>query len=114
MNCVDRRSALSFAGALTGLVTAVPTRAEDCSTAVPGEHAGEEVAPGVREIFLTSQEVRLVAYKMVWMTDLVFRPGASMPADLVANDMVVVLRYGLLRVNLDELEVCLKPDSVWV
>ena len=113
MTYLDRRSALGFAGTLSGLVAAVPARADDCPVAVPGDRAGEEVAPGVREVFRKSQAVTLAAYKLVWMTDLVFRPGASTPADLVANDMVVLLHHGFLRVNVDETEVCLNSGSVW-
>jgi hypothetical protein len=110
---LDRRSALACAGALSSLVAALPALVEECAAPIHGERAGEEVAPGVREVFLTSQDVALAAYKLVWMTDLVFRPGASTPADLVANDMVVLLLQGLLRVRLDELELVLKGGNVW-
>ena len=113
MTRLDRRSALSGVGVLCSLVAAMPALAEDGPCAMPGPRAGEEVAPGVREVFLTRQDVRLAACKVLWMTDLVFRPGASTPPDLVANDMVVLLTQGFLRVRLDELETCLMPGSIW-
>ena len=104
---VDRRSALGWAMALSGTVWGVPAAAEDCLAAAYPETAGEEVAPGVREVFLARQDVTLAAVKVLWLTDLVFRRGASTPADLVANDMVVLLQRGLLRVQLDKLEFVL-------
>ena len=113
MSDIDRRRLLGGTAMLGGIVTAVPGVAEANQVMGYADTAGEEVAPGVREIFLARQDVALAAYRILWMTDLVFRPGASTPADTVANDMVVLLQQGLLRVNLDEQEFVLCDDGVW-
>ena len=65
---------------------------------------GEEVAPGVREVFLHKREVSLSAYKWAWLTDLIFQPGASIALDVVPNDTICLMVEGLLRVKLDEQE----------
>ena len=113
MTDIHRRCLLALAATSTGVAAAAPVVAEICADADYADIAGEEVAPGVREVFLASQDVALAAYKVVWMTDLVFRPGASTPSDLVANDMVVLLQRGLLRVRLDDMEFVLKRGSLW-
>jgi hypothetical protein len=69
------------------------------------------VAPGVREVFLGRQDTALATYGTVWLTDLVFRPGASRPADLLANDMVALRQHGLVRVRLDAQELMLCEDA---
>ena len=55
----------------------------------------------------------LSAYKIVWMTDLVFQPGASTPADVAANDAVCVMVEGLLRVRLGEEELTAMKGTLW-
>ena len=107
----DRREALSWAGAVFGWMAMGSAAAQACPGV--GVTGGKEVAPGVREIFLTSQEVRLSAYKLLWMTHLVFAPGARLPADTTANDMVVMLEQGLLRVRLDEQEFVICGNNIW-
>jgi quercetin dioxygenase-like cupin family protein len=90
-----------------------PAAAATYSVDTYGPKAGEEIAPGVREVFLARRDVTLASYKIVWMTDLVFQPGASTPEDVTANDMVVQMLDGLLRVRLDEEELCLKRGDLW-
>jgi hypothetical protein len=100
MTEVDRRSALGLAlAAAPALIPTTPMAA----TAY-GPNAGEEVAPGVREVFLYKREVTLAAYKWVWMTDLAFQPGSSTPLDVVPNDAICVMLEGLVRVRLGEQE----------
>ena len=110
-----RREALGLAGTILALAALrVPS-----AQAYPGlQPTGRtEIAPGVSESFLTSQEVRLAAYGMLWLTQLAFDPGASVPADMVANDTVVLMNEGLLRVRLDEQEFVLcnagSMGSLW-
>jgi quercetin dioxygenase-like cupin family protein len=107
---VDRRSALvlGLAGTLLPVVAPDPAVA-----AAYGPNTGEELAPGVREVFLSEREAALAAYKRVWMTDLVFQPGAATAVDLVPNDRVCHMVEGLLRVRLGEQEVVLKKGHVW-
>ena len=66
-----------------------PAAAATYSVDTYGPKAGEEIAPGVREVFLARRDVTLASYKIVWMTDLVLQPGASVPEDAVANDILV-------------------------
>ena len=101
----DRRAvlALGLTAAVPALVAASPDMATDY-----GPNEGEEVAPGVREVFLHRQEVALAAYKWVWLTDLVFQPGASTPRDVVPNDTVCIMLEGLFRVRLGEQEFMAK------
>ena len=98
---------------LPGIVAAGPAAAETWRDEDYPETAGEEVAPGVREIFLARQDVTLAAYKVLWLTDLVFRRGASTPADLVTNDKVVLPQRGLLRVHLNNQEFVLCGGVPW-
>lgn len=107
----DRREALGLAGAVLGCIAVGGEAARACPGV--GVSGGEEIAPGVREIFLTSQEVGLAAYKLLWMTHLVFEPGARKPADTMANDVVVMLEQGLVRVHLDEQEFVLCDNNIW-
>ena len=115
MTDMDRRSALALgsAAALPSLAAATPAAAGTYSVETYGPNAGEEVVPGVREVFLTKADVALSAYKIVWMTDLVFQPGAGTPADIAANDAVCVMVEGLLRVGLGEEEFVAKKGSLW-
>lgn len=113
MQALGRRSLVGWAAMLSGALTAVPAAAERCQDVAYPQTAGKAVAPGVREVFLTSQDTNLAAYNMLWLTDLVFQPGASTPADMVANDMVVLMQHGLLRVRLDEIEFVLKAGNLW-
>jgi hypothetical protein len=108
---LDRRQTLGLAGSVLGLAVADST-VKACPA--EGATAGKEIAPGVREVFLASQDVRLARYKLLWMTQLVLAPGAATPSDVVANDTVVLLEQGLLRVKLDEQEFVLCGlGSLW-
>ena len=100
MTEVDRRSVLALG--LAVVPTFVPTAKG--AAAAYSSNMGEEVAPGVREVFLHEQEIGLPGYKRIWMTDLIFRPGAATPPDLVPNDRLCVVLEGLLRVRLGEQE----------
>ena len=115
MTDMDRRSALALgsAAALPSLAAATPAAAGTYSVETYGPNAGEEVVPGVREVFLAKADVALSTYKIVWMTDLVFRPGAGTPADVAANDAVCMMVEGLLRVRLGEEEFVAKKGSLW-
>lgn len=107
----DRRQALASAGAVLG-VLAGAGRAQACPA--EGVTPGTEIAPGVREIFLASREVRLANCKLVWMTHLIIAPGADVAPDVVAADTVVLLEQGLLRVGLDEQEFVLcGTEALW-
>ena len=110
MTEMDRRSAfvLGLAGTLLPVVAPDPAAA-----AAYGPNVGEEVAPGVREVFLLDREVALSAYKRVWMTDLVFQPGSATPPDLVPNDRICHVAEGLLRVRLGEQEFVIKKGDLW-
>jgi hypothetical protein len=104
---VDRRSAAAL-----GLVATIPALAAAAFPAATyGPKAGKEVAPGVREVFIYKREVTLSAYKWVWLTDLVFQPGASTPLDVVPNDTVCFMVEGVLRVKLDEQEFVGMKDA---
>ena len=108
----DRREALGWAGAIFGWM-AMGSAAAQASPGVGGT-GGKEVAPGVREIFLTSQDVRLARYKLLWMTRLTLAAGAATPPDILANDTVVLMEQGLLRVRLDQQEFVLcGPGGLW-
>jgi hypothetical protein len=98
---MDRRLVLAF-----GLTTVAPAQvaASPDVAASYGPEEGEEVASGVRKVFLYKREVTLAAYKWVWMTDLVFQPGSSTPLDVVPNDTVCVMLEGLVRVRLGKQE----------
>lgn len=109
---VDRRQTLGLVGPMIGLALASPGTAGACP--VEGVTAGTEIAPGVREIFLGSQEIRLARYKLLWMTRLVLTAGAATSPDIVPNDTVVLMEQGLLRVRLDEQEFVLcGPGGLW-
>lgn len=101
----NRREALGVAGAILALAALRASAAQASPGLAPTGRT--EVAPGVFESFLTSQEVRLAAYGTLWLTQLAFEPGASVPADMVANDTVILMTEGLLRVRLDEEEFVL-------
>lgn len=108
---LDRRETLGWAGSVLGLA-AVDTAANACP--VEGVTAGKEIAPGVREVFLASQDVQLARYKILWMTRLTLVAGAATPPDILANDMVVLMEQGLLRVRLDQQEFVLcGPGGIW-
>ena len=107
MTDVDRRFVHGLAVA-PNLVLTTPVVA-----VAYGPNAGEEVAPGVREVFLLDREVALSAYKRVWMTDLVFQPGSATPLDLVPNDRICHMAEGLLRVLLGEQEFVIKKGDLW-
>ena len=109
MSPLDRRQALRWTTAL-GAFGAPAAATAGLEPPYP-ETAGEEVAPGVREVFLGRQDTSLATYGTVWLTDLVFRPGASRPADLLANDMLALRQHGLVRVRLDAQELMLCEDT---
>jgi hypothetical protein len=116
MHATDRRAALGLAAVASALLAAAPTAAD---TYPPT--AGEEVAPGVREVLVASSELleyaaelQLPGSKLLWMTDLVFQPGATLTLDVVPNHMICHVRDGLLRVDAGELaSVIVKPRQVW-
>jgi hypothetical protein len=98
MTILDRRMALAWSTMLAGTAASTPAAGKDCA---PGhsETAGAEVAPGVREVFVTQADVAFAGYGVLWVTDLMFRRGATKPADLLPNDMIVLATQGLLRVH---------------
>jgi hypothetical protein len=109
---LHRRRALELGGPIVALALAGPITVKACAT--EGSTAGTEIAPGVREIFLGNREIRLARYKLLWMTRLVLTAGAATPPDIVANDTVVLMEQGLLRVRLDEQEFVLcGPGGLW-
>ena len=107
----DRRCVLGSAGAAFAMLAGTrPARGWPAE----GVTKGTEIATGVREVFLTSREVRLAHSKLLWMTHLIFAPGAATPPNVVADDTVVLLEQGLLRVSLDEQEFVLcGTDALW-
>ena len=111
----DRRHALELAGTMMGLATMRTSAAHAGSGIQATERT--QIAPGVSESFLTSQEVRLTGYRMLWLTQLAFEPGSALPADMVANDTVVLMVQGLLRARLDQEEFVLcnaaSMGSLW-
>lgn len=108
---LDRRQTLGCAGSVLAL-TAAGSTAKACPT--EGTSAGKEIAPGVREVFLASQDVRLARYQILWMTRLTLAVGAATPPDILASDTVVLMEQGLLRVRLDEQEfVICGPGGFW-
>ena len=109
MTTVDRRSTLALG--LAVMPALVSTKA--MPTVAYGPDAGAEVAPGVREVFLRERAIGLPAYKRIWMTDLVFQPGAATPPDLVPNDRICLIAEGLLRVRLEEKEFVIKKGDLW-
>ena len=110
MTEADRRSALAL-----GLAALPPMLAatRPAAAAAYGPNAGDEVAPGVREVFISECEAMLAAYKRIWMTDLVFQLGAVTTDDPVPNDRVCHMVEGLLRVRLGEQEFVVKKGHVW-
>jgi len=104
MIALDRRSA-----AAVGLAALLPGTVAGAY----GPAAGEAVAEGVREVILATREVELATYKHVWMADLVLAPGAVIPAEVVANDRIVIGVEGLVRVRLDMQEFTLKRNVLW-
>ena len=93
---IGRRGLLGFAGILSPFAAAA---AEACDETLHPETAGEEVAPGVREVFLSSVDVAFAGYGVLWVSDLVFRRGAAKPRVVLPNDMIVLVTQGLLRVD---------------
>jgi hypothetical protein len=89
MGQLDRRSALGVGAAL--LATAAATaRATASPTPEYWPPSGEEMPPGVREAFLGRCDTALLAYRILWMTDLILEPGASTHDDMVPNHMIMV------------------------
>ena len=108
---LDRRQTLGLAGSVLGLAAAGST-VKACPA--EGATAGNEIAPGVREVFLASQEVRLARYKILWMTRLTLARGAATLPEIQANDTLVLMEQGLLRVRLDQQEFVLcGPGGLW-
>jgi hypothetical protein len=95
MGDVDRRLALTLGfAAVSGL--AIP------STAVARTYdpdVGEEIAPGVRQIFLGSAASDLSGYTRISMRDLVFQPGSNTYDPSIQNDMISYVAEGALIVR---------------
>jgi hypothetical protein len=98
MGDVDRRLALTFGfAALSGFAipSAAVARTYDPDT-------GEEIAPGVRQVFLGSTASNLSGYSRISMRDLVFQPGANTYDPAIQNDMVSHVTDGCLIVRQGE------------
>jgi quercetin dioxygenase-like cupin family protein len=108
---MGRRSALTL-----GLVAAATpalglSRSAAAETYGPDE--GTELLPGVRQVDLSEREAVIPGYETVSMRDIVFEPGAAIPAGPMENDMVCHITEGELRVVLDGQEFTARKGDVW-
>lgn len=92
MTGINRRSALTLALAAASTVA--------ISENAPAEGQGKAVAPGVRQIPLSSRDSMVPAYKSVAMVDFVYQPKAKLASGRpMQNDMVCHCPQGSLRVK---------------
>jgi hypothetical protein len=94
MGDVDRRLALTLGFALSGLAIPHPAVARTYDPDV-----GEEIAPGVRQVFLGSTASNLSGYTRISMRDLVFQPGSNTYDPSIPNDMISYVTDGALIVR---------------
>lgn len=108
---IGRRSAiaLGFATAATPALGLSRTAAAETY----GADEGEELLPGVRQVDLSQRKAVIPGYQTVSMRDIVFEPGASIPAGPMENDMVCHITEGELKVVLDGEEFTASKDDVY-
>ena len=98
MGDVDRRLALTLGFAAVSEF-AIPNSAL-ARTYDPD--SGEEIAPGVRQVFLGSAASNLSGYTRIAMRDLVFQPGANTYDPAIQNDIISHVTDGWLIVRQGE------------
>jgi hypothetical protein len=68
-----------------------------------------ELAPGVREVFVTKTEVELGRYRWLWLTDLVLEPGAELAEAEAPNDRIYLVTHGMVRLRVGGRDHLAKP-----
>jgi uncharacterized cupin superfamily protein len=109
---LDRRSTLGLGAALIA-TTAASARATEPPVAEYWPPSGEEMPPGVRELFISRCDVALSTYQTFWMTDLILEPGATTHDDMVPNDMLMVIQKGYLDIQQNGRKLHLHPGHLW-
>ena len=95
MEDINRRVALTLAlAAAPGLVFGA-----SAAEALYDPDFGEEIAPGVRQVFLGSAVSNLSGYTRIIMRDLVFQPGSNTFDPSTPNDMISYVAEGALIVR---------------
>jgi hypothetical protein len=95
MEYINRRVALTLGlAAAPGLVFGAST-----AEALYEPDLGEEIAPGVRQVFLGSAASNLSGYTRISMRDLVFQPGSNTYDPSIQNDMISYVAEGVLIVR---------------
>ncbi len=100
MDEVNRRSAMTLG--LT-LAVAAPLAAMPGSAAAEmyGADAGTEIMPGIRQVPLGEWKVNFGGYTRAVMNDYIAAPGASFPAETMANDMLCQVVEGEIAITQD-------------
>ena len=113
MTRMNRRStmALGLSVAATPLfIFGSPARG-----AVPkyGPNDGKEIAPGVRVVELGAFNSDIPAYKSIFMVDIVFQPGAVVPAKVMKDDMVCYIAAGEFKIKKADKEFTVKEGEMY-
>lgn len=99
MTNFDRRSVLALGAAAAAAPLVVSSKVAAAERYGPDE--GSELLPGVRQVDLSDRESPMPGYARVSMRDIIFEPGAEIPAGPMENDMVCHILEGELEVVLD-------------
>lgn len=112
MDSLNRRSAMAL-GLTAGAVPffAVTTSARAAKHYGPTE--GQEIAPGVRLVEVGTGNSDIPAYKSIQIVDIVFQPGAAVPAMMMDNDMVCMITAGEFAIKKVDKEFNLKEGDMY-
>lgn len=112
MDSLNRRSAMALgltAAATPLFIVANPARAAKHY----GPTDGKEIVPGVRVIEVGSGNSDIPAYGSIQIVDIVFQPGAHVPAMMMDNDMVCTITAGEFTIKKADKEFNLKEGDMY-
>ena len=112
MRTMNRRSAIAL-GVTAAAVTPLFTLAASAKTKKYGPKDGKEIAPGVRVVEVGTGNADIPAYKSISIVDVVFQPGAHVPATMMDNDMVCTITAGTFTIKKADKEFKLKEGDMY-
>ncbi|CAN7725275.1 hypothetical protein [Mesorhizobium sp. LjNodule214] len=112
MKTMNRRSAIAL-GMTAAAVTPLFTLATSAKVKEYGPTEGKELAPGVRVVEVGTGNSDIPAYKSIAIVDIVFQPGAVVPAMVMDNDMVCTIVSGEFTIKKVDKEFKLKEGDMY-
>ena len=112
MKTINRRSAIAL-GVTAATVAPLFATATFAKTKKYGANEGKEIAPGVRVVEVGTGNSDIPAYKSISIVDVVFQPGAHVPATMMDNDMVCTITAGTFTIKKADKEFKLKVGDMY-